>query len=310
MYAVALLCSLPAALGEPTVEWSAPELYVEGTSFQVDLTITAPEGGAPVAGWLLTPSAFTVDGTPIAERELTEVVPLQPGATLTMSYDLAPALAASGLVTAEGFELTFAKEYLESPASKVQVLQRAPEGLDFMKMPLEELDRYWAVIQTNQGAMVAEFWPDVAPNHVRNFLDLSYTGFYDGLTFHRVIRNFMIQGGDPQGTGVGGGPRNVDAEFSQKRHVPGVLSMARLPHDVNSATCQFFIVHGTAPNLDGNYSAFGKLVSGMDVLNAIATTPVKRTPSGQMSMPVETQVMERVVVVRAPARQEGEREDG
>lgn len=301
MYAAALLFALPVSLGEPQVEWSAPDLYVEGGSFHVELTITAPEEGAPIAGWMLTPSAFTIDGKPLSEREVTQTVPLQAGASLTLSYDLAPAMAASGLIGAEGFELTYAKEYIEVPPAKVDVLQPAREGLDFMEMPLEELGEWWVVIQTNQGPMVAEFWPDVAPNHVRNFLDLSYTGFYDGLTFHRVIRNFMIQGGDPQGTGVGSGPRTVDAEFSQKRHVPGVLSMARLGHDVNSATCQFFIVHANAPNLDGNYSAFGQLVRGLDVLNAIATTPVERTPNGQMSKPVETQVMNHVIVVRKPA---------
>ncbi|MCA8981285.1 MAG: peptidylprolyl isomerase [Planctomycetes bacterium] len=168
-------------------------------------------------------------------------------------------------------------------------------------MPVDQLEKYWVVIVTNQGSMIAEFWPDVAPNHVRNFLDLSYTKFYDGLKFHRVVAGFMIQSGCPLGTGTGSGPRHLNAEFSQKRHVRGVLSAARLGNDINSATSQFFVVHGTAPGLDGKYSAFGKLVKGEDVLDKIATCKVQRSPSGEPSQPVEPQLLLRAVVVKAPA---------
>jgi cyclophilin family peptidyl-prolyl cis-trans isomerase len=300
---VALLCALPALAGEPKVEWSAPDLYVSGMPFEVSVTVTAPEDGAPVAGWMLTPSAFTVNGKPLAERTGTEVIGLAAGSKFELVYDLAPAISASGLVKTEGFDLAYAKEYLEAPASKVRVLAAAPADLNFMELPVEQLDDYWVVMLTNQGAMTAQFWPDVAPNHVRNFLDLSYTKFYDGLKFHRVMAGFMIQGGDPLGTGTGGGPRKINAEFSQKRHVRGVLSAARLGHDINSATSQFFVVHGTAPGLDGKYSAFGQLVDGLDVLDKIATTEVKRSPGGEASMPVEEQILIRAIVVKAPAEQ-------
>ena len=147
-----------------------------------------------------------------------------------------------------------------------------------------------AVLKTSEGDMVLEFWPDVAPNHVKNFKDLAKKGFYDGTAFHRVIKGFMIQGGDPltkddkaEGRwGTGGPGHTVKAEFSDKPHVRGVLSMAR-SQDPNSAGSQFFICHGDPRFLDKQYTAFGKLIKGDDVLEKIATTatrpgdrPVKR----------------------------------
>jgi peptidyl-prolyl cis-trans isomerase B (cyclophilin B) len=123
--------------------------------------------------------------------------------------------------------------------------------------------------------MVLEFWPETAPGHVRNFLDLCATGFYDGLTFHRVIPGFMIQGGDPTGTGTGNGPRSLKAEFSTEpeyKHVPGVLSMARSTSP-DSASCQFFVMHQSNTGLDGQYSAFGKCVDGLEVVDRIVNTP-------------------------------------
>ena len=147
-----------------------------------------------------------------------------------------------------------------------------------------------AVVKTSEGTMVLEFWPDVAPNHVENFKKLARTGFYDGTCFHRVIPGFMIQGGDPntkdeklKSTWGGGGPgHTVKAEFNSKHHARGVLSMARTA-DPNSAGSQFFICHADAPHLDNQYTAFGKLIKGEDVLDKIAATategsnrPVKR----------------------------------
>jgi peptidyl-prolyl cis-trans isomerase B (cyclophilin B) len=137
-----------------------------------------------------------------------------------------------------------------------------------------------AVIKTSEGEMVAEFWPDVAPNTVENFKKLARQGFYDGTAFHRVIKGFMIQGGDPQtkdeskqarwGTGDPG--YKIKAEFNKKPHDKGVLSMAR-SQDPDSAGSQFFIVHARAPHLDGQYTAFGKVIKGLDVLDKIANTP-------------------------------------
>ncbi len=147
-----------------------------------------------------------------------------------------------------------------------------------------------AVIQTTEGTMILEFWPDVAPGHVENFKKLAQQGFYDGTCFHRVIKGFMIQGGDPltkdeamkSRWGTGGPGHTVKAEFNAKPHVRGVLSMAR-SQDPHSAGSQFFICHADARFLDKQYTAFGKLIKGDDVLEKIATTqtqpgdrPVKR----------------------------------
>ncbi len=137
-----------------------------------------------------------------------------------------------------------------------------------------------AVIKTSEGEMVAEFWPDVAPKTVENFKKLSKKGFYDGTCFHRVIKGFMIQGGDPLTKdpsqearwGTGGPGYNIDAEFNNKSHARGVLSMARSA-DPNSAGSQFFICHGNPTFLDHQYTTFGKLIKGDDVLEKIATTP-------------------------------------
>jgi peptidyl-prolyl cis-trans isomerase B (cyclophilin B) len=136
-----------------------------------------------------------------------------------------------------------------------------------------------AVITTNEGTMVLEFWPDVAPNHVANFKKLASSGFYDGVAFHRVIKGFMIQGGDPltkddskQGMwGTGGPGWKVNAEFNKKSHVRGVLSAAR-SQDPNSAGSQFFICHDRATFLDGQYTAYGKLIKGDEVLEKINST--------------------------------------
>jgi peptidyl-prolyl cis-trans isomerase B (cyclophilin B) len=137
-----------------------------------------------------------------------------------------------------------------------------------------------AVIKTSMGEMVVEFWPDVAPKTVENFITLSKKGFYDGTCFHRVIKDFMIQGGDPLTKdpakeamwGTGGPGFNVKAEFNDKHHDRGVISMARSA-DPDSAGSQFFICHGNPRFLDHNYTAFGKLIKGDDVLEKIATTP-------------------------------------
>jgi peptidyl-prolyl cis-trans isomerase B (cyclophilin B) len=162
-----------------------------------------------------------------------------------------------------------------------------------------------AVVKTNMGTMVLEFWADVAPKHVENFKTLAKKGFYDGTAFHRVIKDFMIQGGDPLtkddaqaarwGTGDPG--YKIKAEFNDKKHVRGVLSMAR-SQDPDSAGSQFFICHGSRSFLDGKYTAFGKLISGDDVLEKIATT---ETAPGDR--PVKKVVVESVKIVpRAEAK--------
>lgn len=148
----------------------------------------------------------------------------------------------------------------------------------------------------NGDIIKAELYPEIAPNTVRNFISLVQKGFYDGLIFHRVIRGFMIQGGCPNGTGMGGPGYTIKGEFSQNgftnnlKHTPGVLSMARAMHP-DSAGSQFFIMHETSPHLDGAYAAFGKVTEGMDVVNKIA-----ETATDYSDRPLETQKMKKVTV--------------
>ncbi len=131
------------------------------------------------------------------------------------------------------------------------------------------------ITMQNGDVMKAELYPDIAPNTVRNFISLANKGFYDGLTFHRVIKGFMIQGGCPKGNGTGDPGYSIKGEFKNNgfdnplKHTPGVLSMARsmMP---DSAGSQFFIMHKAAPHLNGDYAAFGKIIEGMDVVNRIA----------------------------------------
>jgi peptidyl-prolyl cis-trans isomerase B (cyclophilin B) len=137
-----------------------------------------------------------------------------------------------------------------------------------------------AVITTTEGTMVIDFWTDAAPKTIANFKKLTKSGFYDGTCFHRVIRGFMIQGGDPltkdpskeERWGSGDPGYKIDAEFNDHSHARGVISMAR-SNDPNSAGSQFFICHGDASFLDHKYTSFGKLIKGDDVLEKIATTP-------------------------------------
>lgn len=135
-----------------------------------------------------------------------------------------------------------------------------------------------AIIETTLGSMTVEFWPDVAPLHVKNFLDLSKSGFYNDKIFHRVIPGFMIQGGCPQGTGTGSNGNNrIKAEFNtrpDRKHKRGVLSMAR-SSDPNSASCQFFVMHQDSPHLDGQYSAFGIVTSGIETVDKIVSVPTR-----------------------------------
>ena len=148
----------------------------------------------------------------------------------------------------------------------------------------------------NGDVIKAELYPEIAPNTVYNFISLVKKGYYDGLIFHRVIRGFMIQGGCPVGTGMGGPGYNIKGEFLQNgfanalAHTEGVLSMARAMHP-DSAGSQFFIMHKNAPHLDGAYAAFGKVVEGMDVVNKIA-----ETDTDYSDRPLTEQKMKKVTV--------------
>ena len=148
----------------------------------------------------------------------------------------------------------------------------------------------------NGDIIKAELYPDIAPVSVNNFISLVNAGFYDGLIFHRVIKGFMIHGGDPEGTGMGGPGYSIRGEFRQNgfdndlKHTEGVLSMARSMHP-DSAGSQFFIMHKTSPHLDGAYAAFGKVIEGMEVVNRIA-----ETATNYEDRPLENQVMQTVTV--------------
>jgi peptidyl-prolyl cis-trans isomerase B (cyclophilin B) len=165
-----------------------------------------------------------------------------------------------------------------------------------------------AIIKTSEGDMVIQFWSDVAPNTVENFKKLARQGFYNGTAFHRIIKGFMIQGGDPLtkdpskealwGTGDPG--YKIKAEFNSKSHQRGVISMAR-SQDPDSAGSQFFICLGNASFLDGKYTAFGKLIKGDDVLGKIGDTPVKSGGGGEASKPTKRIEVKSVEIVPADA---------
>lgn len=163
--------------------------------------------------------------------------------------------------------------------------------------PTEDSTIRAAVEVENFGTIELELYPDIAPQTVRNFCSLARQGFYDGTIFHRVIKGFMIQGGDPTGTGGGGPGYCIKGEFeingfkNDLKHTRGVISMARLSKPYDSAGCQFFIMHEDAPHLDGAYAAFGMVTSGMDVVDRIANVPV-----GAGSRPLEEVVIKSVTI--------------
>ena len=163
-----------------------------------------------------------------------------------------------------------------------------------------------AVIKTSEGDMVVQFWTDAAPQTIENFKKLARQGFYDGTIFHRIVKEFMIQGGDPNSKdpakensyGLGGPGYKVNAEFNDHSHDRGVLSMARSA-DPNSAGSQFFICLAPVHRLDHQYTTFGKLIKGDDVLEKIGNTPVERNAQGEPSKPTKRVVVESVKIVSA-----------
>ena len=163
-----------------------------------------------------------------------------------------------------------------------------------------------AVIKTNEGDMVVQFWNDAAANTVENFKKLARQGFYDGTIFHRIVKGFMIQGGDPNSKdpakedsyGEGGPDHNIKAEFNDHSHDRGVISMARGP-DPDSAGSKFFICLAPVHRLDHQYTTFGKLIKGQDVLEKIGDIPVTRNSMGEPSKPTKRIVIESVKIVPA-----------
>ena len=154
------------------------------------------------------------------------------------------------------------------------------------------------------GSFVIELYPEYAPKTVENFVDLVSEGFYDGLTFHRIVDDFMAQGGDPMGTGMGGSSKKIKGEFSINgytkntlSHTRGVVSMARLSNSYNSASSQFFICYGDATFLDGQYAAFGQVIEGMEVVDSFLEVERTMDNDGDISKPVEPIVIEMAEVL-------------
>ena len=290
---------------KPACTWEAAPSHFDGESYIVEVSFEGHDG-AMLDGWALTAGAVLVDGEPAGERDESRgKMVLASGGMVSAKIDIGAALAGKSSA-----EVSFASEYSNAAAITVNVFKGLTEAIDFVSVgdraesmwkdsgsareylaPVEgartiedaEISKYGVVIVTNVGQMSLELWPDVAPAHCRNFLDLVSRGYYDGTKFHRVMPGFMIQGGcpntkdkHPSQWGVGSGPRNIKAEFNAKKHTRGVLSTARGPSP-DSASSQFFVMHGPATHLDGQYTAFGKLLEGEDVLDNIANasgTPI------------------------------------
>lgn len=155
-----------------------------------------------------------------------------------------------------------------SPSVSPDASPSAGPAPDFT-LDVNGLSKTTAVLNTTQGVIKFKFYPADAPKTVHRFAELMEKGFYNGLSFHRVIPGFVIQAGDPTGTGQGGSGQKLDAEFNSRKHVEGAIAMARNPQDPNSADSQFYITLGTHPHLDHNFTVFGQVIEGMDVAKKI-----------------------------------------
>lgn len=213
---------------------------------------------------------------------------------------------ALGLVITAGV-LTASLAWAEEPAAPAKATpakEAAPKEAAVKEAATKTADEV-AVLETTKGRMVIEFWDKDAPQTVANFKKLARQGYFDGTGFHRIIKNFMIQGGDPKSKnpkapdlGTGDPGYKIKDEFNAHKHVPGVISMAN-SGTPNSAGSQFFLMHGPAAFLDGKYTAFGHLIDGMSVLNDIANTPVGPNPmmGGEQSKPLEWTTLKSVKIM-------------
>lgn len=181
----------------------------------------------------------------------------------------------------------------------VSAYAEEPRNKKFTKEEIKKMSETTAVIETKFGIIKLKFFPDVAPNHVNNFIELARKGFYDGTTFHRVIPGFMIQGGDPNSKnpdkskhGTGDPGYKVKAEFNDKPHKRGTLSMARAGHP-DSAGSQFFICVADSPFLDRQYTVFGEVVSGMDVVDKIVNQPRDKSDNPNDRVEMKVKVLEK-----------------
>ena len=193
---------------------------------------------------------------------------------LTFTFPLLAIRTGEMTITAVYRGLPTGNAPIRSEPVKVKV---APDG---------EKKRIAAVLETSEGVLVLDLWPDRAFNTVLNFLSLARDLRYDGLTFHRIVKDFLVQGGDPKGDGSGGPGWTIPGEFhAALRHERGVISMARRATEADSAGCQFFLVHAASPGLDGKYAAFGKVVKGLPILDRLAAYPTDIGPDRTFSKP-------------------------
>jgi len=216
-------------------------------------------------------------------------VALPPGTTVTANVDLA----------------VLRKDVFANPG-RFEIID---EIAGAKSAPIEiEVARDWtgwhAVIETAAGEIELEFFPEKAPRTVSNFLSLAQRGFYDGLTFHRIVKDFMVQGGDPKGDGTGDSGAFLPFEKTGIKHERGVISMAR-GSDFNSASCQFFLVQRTAPFLDGNYAGFGRIVRGLEVLDQLAAVPCVMNPGGVDAAPSKPRERVQIQKIRPVAPDPG-----
>ena len=290
-------------LGQDAVQAEAqiPETWVRGEALRVTLSYVGGEQGSVLEAWQLGAGAFQVAGQPLAERSNTASIPLGAGDRLQLELDLSKLLQAQR----SSFELELHGS--RGSAHGVRLLEPVAAGFDFMAAPVASLAQHLVLLRTLHGEMLFELWPDVAPQHVRNWLDLASSGFYDGVQFHRVSPSFMIQGGCPntrsdrrERWGLGVGPRTVPLELSDRLHEKGVLSMARGP-ELDSGSSQFFVMTRKSPQLDGGYSTFGKLLSGFDALAKIGNAQ-GRQKNGTIT-PDQPQRIFQAIVVRQPSPQ-------
>jgi peptidyl-prolyl cis-trans isomerase B (cyclophilin B) len=167
-------------------------------------------------------------------------------------------------------------------------------------LEVSDMKKKVAVVKTGYGDITLEFFPEDAPEHVRNFIELAQKEFYNGLTFHRIVPGFVIQGGCPKGDGTGGPGYHVSAEFNSRKHMPGTLAMARA-QDPDSAGSQFYICLSELPQLDGQYTVFGQVIDGMNVVQRIG-----KTVTDARERPVEPVFIEKVTIEEKKGAQENE----
>lgn len=248
-----------------------------GEDVRLKITLHS-ESGRGLAPAMLDAACFHIelgDGTVVSPRKeglKKSTVDLGKNITISRTVNVGPLLEVEGCDTVRAWW-----GYKDLSSEKI--------SFGLFEWPLDKIE---TVIETEMGVMVAEFFPHKAPRTVGNFVRLAEEGFYDGLSFHRVIPEFMIQGGCPNGEGTGGPGYTIAAEFNDTPHERGVLSMAR-GESVDSAGSQFFIIHADSPHLDWDYTAFGRLVTGLDVLDKITAVETTTNPfiASEQSRPVK-----------------------